>query len=89
MKFRVILSLLFAVGSVSNAHAQVSRTDYLDLDAKTGKRVLPIDYEDNYISLLHDDSRELTISFEAASCDSGRYDLYIEGWNVKRFRVRL
>ena len=80
--------MLFAVGSVSNAQAQVSLR-FLVLDAKTGKRVLPIDYEDNYISLLHGDSRELTISFEAASCDSGRYDLYIEGWNVKRFRVRL
>ena len=61
----------------------------LVLDAKSGERMLPIDYEDNYFSLLKGQSREVSVNFEVASCSSGRYDLYIEGWNVKRFRVRL
>lgn len=59
----------------------------LVLDPRTGERVLPIDYEDNYISLIPGQEREGAVSFDSSSCRSGKYALYIEGWNVPRSRV--
>lgn len=59
----------------------------LVLDLRTGERVLPIDYEDNYISLIPGQEREVAVSFDSSSCRSGKYALYIEGWNVPRSRV--
>ena len=59
----------------------------LVLDARTGKRVLPIDYEDNYFSLIPGRERTVSISFDADSCPSGKYQLFVEGWNVDRFKV--
>ena len=51
------------------------------LDAQ-GERVLPVYYEDNYVSLLPGESR--TISVEAAAKDLGGEQpaLVLDGWNV-------
>ena len=60
----------------------------LVLDARTGERVLPVDYEDNYISLIPGRERKIKVSFDSYSCKSGRYELYIEGWNVPRTKIK-
>lgn len=60
----------------------------LVLDARTGERVLPVDYEDNYISLIPGRERKIKVSFDSSSCKSGRYELYIEGWNVPRTKIK-
>jgi hypothetical protein len=57
------------------AHLQLRR-------ARTGQRVLPVFYSDNYLSLLPGESRALTI--EAAVADLGGEEplLAVDGWNV-------
>lgn len=57
------------------AHIQLRR-------AKSGKRVLPVFYSDNYVSLLPGASKTLTV--EAASADLGGEAplLALDGWNV-------
>lgn len=53
------------------------------IDRKTGERILPAIYEDNYLSLVPGESREVTVSFEAS--DQARdYTLLVEGWNTPR-----
>lgn len=60
---------------------------FIVLDRKTGERVLPIDYEDNFFSLIPGKNRQIQISFDRKSCLSGRYELYVEGWNVTRTKI--
>ena len=49
-------------------------------DARTGKRILPVYYDDNYFSLLPGESKE----FHITSPDTAR-DLRValDGWNIK------
>ncbi|MDQ2730404.1 MAG: malectin domain-containing carbohydrate-binding protein [Armatimonadota bacterium] len=56
-------------------HLQLRRSE-------SGDRVLPVYYSDNYVSLLPDETR--TISVDAASEDLGGSDplLVVDGWNV-------
>ena len=54
------------------------------------KRVLPVFYEDNYISLIPGERRELRIDFAASDVPAGEApQIWIEGWNVARSQVRL
>jgi beta-mannosidase len=57
------------------AHIQLRR-------AASGRRVLPVFYSDNYISLLPGESRTLTV--EAAQADLGGEAplIVVDGWNV-------
>ena len=53
------------------------------VDRQTGERILPAIYEDNYLSLVPGESREVSISFDAS--DRPReYSLLVEGWNTPR-----
>ena len=49
-------------------------------EAKTGERILPANYSENYVSLLPGESRTVVISF---SGDSARPSVGIRGWNQK------
>ena len=49
-------------------------------DSATGKRVLPVYYEDNYFSLLPGESREFRIETSVTAADKAQLDL--TGWNV-------
>jgi hypothetical protein len=48
-------------------------------DAETGKRVLPVYYDDNYFSLLPGESREFRIE---AGASIGKPEVTLTGWNV-------
>lgn len=50
----------------------------------TGARVLPTLYSDNYVWLLPDESRTVTLSWAADALPSGRPALRVEGYNVPR-----
>ena len=50
-------------------------------DAKTGRRVLPVYYNDNYISLLPGESRNFEI--ETRDNDPSPMQITLDGWNVK------
>ncbi len=51
---------------------------HLQLRKENGERVLPVYYEDNYVSLLPGEAR--TVHIEAAEGSS----MAIDGWNVAR-----
>jgi hypothetical protein len=57
-------------------------------DGKSGDRVLPTLYGDNYLWLLPDESREVTLSWPADALPSGRPALRVEGHNVPRVVAR-
>jgi len=60
------------------------------LSSKTSQRVLPVFYQDNYISLVPGAVRELRIDFAAADVPAGENpQIWIEGWNVARTQVIL
>lgn len=52
------------------------------VDARTGRRVLPTLYSDNYLWLLPGESRTLTLSWPAEALASGRPTVRLEGYNV-------
>jgi len=49
-----------------------------------GEEVLPITYEDNYVSLFPGESRTLWASFRAADVEGGKACLRVEGYNLKQ-----
>jgi Exo-beta-D-glucosaminidase Ig-fold domain len=49
-------------------------------DTKTGERILPVYYEDNYFSLLPGESR--TVQIEGHS-DAKAVSVTVEGWNIE------
>jgi Exo-beta-D-glucosaminidase Ig-fold domain len=47
-----------------------------------GEEVLPITYEDNYITLYPHEARTLAAKFATSALDGGRASLRVEGYNV-------
>jgi hypothetical protein len=56
------------------------------VDPAIGKRILPMFYDNNYLSVLPGETREVHISSEKPF---GKYALQISGWNVKEQTVPL
>ena len=54
-------------------------------DAATGKRILPVYYDDNYFSLLPGESREFRIE---TSVIADKPQLDLTGWNVVAASLR-
>jgi hypothetical protein len=50
-------------------------------DAKTGERVLPVYYDDNYLSLLPGESRDFRIETRADAPSA--MEITLDGWNIK------
>ncbi len=51
------------------------------VDKNTGERVLPVFYDDNYVSILPGDSKLITIDYSKVNLD-GDYQVSVRGWNV-------
>ena len=51
------------------------------VDSRTGERILPAYYSDNYVSLLPGESREISIGYGSVP-GQGQPQLAIRGWNV-------
>jgi beta-mannosidase len=69
--------------TLHNPGIQIALMTHLQLRRKqSGERVLPVYYSDNYVSLVPNESRTITI--EAASADmKGEAALVlVDGWNV-------
>lgn len=58
------------------AHIQLRR-------AKSNLRVLPAFYSDNYVSLLPNETRVLTVEFEKSQLNGEKPLITIDGWNVE------
>ncbi len=69
--------------SVHNATHSVALMAHLQLrQAKSLRRVLPVYYSDNYISLLPGETKKLTIEADSADLDGEPPLIAVDGWNV-------
>lgn len=69
--------------TIHNPEKSVALLAHLQLrQDRSGRRVLPVFYSDNYVSLLPGETKSLTV--EAASVDLERQEplLMVDGWNV-------
>ena len=56
----------------------------LKLDkGKGGEEILPVVWQDNYISLLSGEKREITATYRASRMGAAKPDVEVSGWNVK------
>ena len=58
------------------------------IDPATGKRILPVFYSDNYISVEPGDNNSITIDPDQ-SVDTGNAKVEIEGWNVEKKIINI
>ena len=68
--------------TLHNPTHSIALMAHVQLRRKSGERVLPVFYSDNYVTLLPDESR--TIAIEAAQSDFKGEDplIVLDGWNV-------
>ena len=50
--------------------------------AKTGERVLPVFYQDNYISLVPGETRTITLEADTKELHGEAAQIQVDGWNV-------
>jgi exo-1,4-beta-D-glucosaminidase len=56
----------------------------LKLDkGKGGEEILPVVWQDNYISLLPGEKREITATYRASSLGAAKPEIEVSGWNVE------
>jgi hypothetical protein len=53
------------------------------VSGKSGERILPVFYEDNYFSLLPGESKEVVIRFKDEDAHGETPRLEVSGFNVK------
>jgi hypothetical protein len=76
--------------SLKNTEKQIALMIRLKvLQSKSDKRVLPIFYSDNYISLVPDESRTISIEFDTKNLDGEKPKLMIEGWNIVPQEIKI
>ena len=52
------------------------------LQASNGEEALPVLWEDNYISLMPGETRELTATYRASELGGAKPSVEVSGWNV-------
>jgi hypothetical protein len=57
--------------------------------ARSGERVLPVFYEDNYFSLLPGESRTVSVEFAAADLAGEPPGLAVSGWNISPQEISI
>jgi len=68
---------------VHNPSQSVALMSHLQLrKARSGQRVLPVFYSDNYLSLLPGERKTLTVEAAASDLDGDTPSLAVDGWNV-------
>ena len=50
---------------------------------KGGEEILPVVWQDNYISLLPGEKREITATYRASSLGAAKPEVEVSGWNVE------
>ncbi len=52
-----------------------------------GERVLPIFYDDNYVSLLPHEKRDIHLAFDRMLLKQDTYKILVSGWNIEPFEL--
>jgi exo-1,4-beta-D-glucosaminidase len=50
---------------------------------KGGEEILPVLWEDNYISLMPAEKREITATYRASDLGTAKPGVEVSGWNVE------
>jgi len=50
---------------------------------KGGEEILPVVWQDNYISLLPGEKREITATYRSADLGNAKADVEAKGWNIE------
>jgi exo-1,4-beta-D-glucosaminidase len=58
------------------------------VDSKTGQDITPIFWDDNYVSLLPGEKREITAHYSSAEA-AGKATLMMDGWNLAPAAIPL
>src|SRR5260370_38808308 len=80
------------IARVTLSNPSRSLAFFLHLQIKQGsseRDVLPIVWEDNYISLLPGESREVTANYKVKDLGNTAAFLKVEGWNSSPVKIRL
>ncbi len=71
--------------SIENPSKSIAFFVRLKLDrSKGGEEILPVIWQDNYISLLPGEKREIMATYRSPIGGAGRPELEVSGWNVDR-----
>jgi exo-1,4-beta-D-glucosaminidase len=57
-------------------------------DEKSGKLITPVFWEDNYVSLLPGEEREVKVSFNKSELKNDKPIFDLDGWNVERELIK-
>jgi hypothetical protein len=68
--------------TLSNPTANVALMAHLQLRRKSGERILPVYYSDNYVSLVPGESKTVTIDAELGDHAPSDALVVVDGWNV-------
>jgi beta-mannosidase len=80
---RVVGSNVFLDVTLTNPTRNVAVMAHLQLrNQRTNQRVLPVNYSDNYVSLLPGERRTVTIEAALASLGGASPLVVVDGWNV-------
>lgn len=61
----------------------------LSLQDETGKQLYPVFWNDNYISLLPGEKREISCSMAKNTVKAGTFFLQLNGWNMKKQTLNI
>jgi hypothetical protein len=80
---REVAGRTFVDVTLHNPGAQVALMTHVQLRRRrSGERVLPVYYSDNYVSLVPNESRTITIEAATADLKGEAAQVMIDGWNV-------
>jgi hypothetical protein len=68
--------------TLHNPTANIAVMAHLQLRRKSGERVLPVYYSDNYVSLLPNESRTITIEASVSGFNGEDALVVFDGWNI-------
>jgi hypothetical protein len=68
--------------TLTNPSKDIALMAHLQLRRKSGDRVLPVSYSDNYVSLVPGDSKTITIQADSSQFNGEDALVVVDGWNV-------
>jgi hypothetical protein len=71
--------------ALHNPTKSIALMAHVQLRRKSGERVLPVFYSDNYVSLVPDETKTITISAAEEDFKGEKPLIVVDGWNVTVF----
>jgi len=69
--------------SVHNPGSNIALMTHFQLrNQQTGERVLPVYYSDNYVSLVPNETKSITITASRKNLKGGAPVIFVDGWNI-------